>query len=159
MATKNGGNGATDPVGDSVDKILKLYDRIKQAAAQGVKREDVTIPEWDGVTLTVRALSADDRDDYEQWIANERRRLIDDGAGDDVRVRGIRAKVAVMCVVDGHGNHVFTDADLDWLGASEANALDRIFVVADRLSGLTGGAREEARKNSGETPSSASPTG
>ena len=64
-----------------------------------------------------------------------------------------------MCVVDDQGNHIFSDADRDWLGASDSVALDRIFTVADRLSGLTGAARETAVKNSEATPSSDSLTG
>jgi hypothetical protein len=47
---------------------------------------------------------------------------------------------------------VFTDADIVALGAKNAAALNRLFEVAQRLSGLRGEDFEELLGNSGSAP-------
>jgi hypothetical protein len=63
--------------------------------------------------------------------------------------------------VDDDGNRVFGDNDIEVLGGKSAAALNRLFAVASRLSGLSGSDVEELTENFGETPggssSSASP--
>lgn len=154
MAGKNGSNGAHDPIGDSVEKVLKLYDLIKQA--EDIAREPVEVPEW-GVTVWVRTLSGDDRDAFEHWVAVRRQEA--DGERDRFDARGFRAMVAIFSTTDEAGNRLFTTADADWLGQKSGEALDRIFTAADRLSGFSGSAKETARGNSDATPSAGSPTG
>lgn len=141
----NGSNGATDPIGESVDKVLKLYDRFRQAAAESITREAVEIPEL-GLTVYVQTLSGDDRDSYESWQSLEQMKANEEGR--EVNLRGARARVAVWCTVDEDGNKLFTDADREWLGRMHSGAINRIFTVADRLSGISGSSQADIRKNS-----------
>lgn len=149
MTSKNG----NDPIGDSVDKVLSLYAKLKTAAADSIKREPVAI--W-GETVYVQTLTADDRDEYEGWLARLRAQAQE--RGEEPSIRGIRAKCAVLSVVDEHGTHLFSDADREWLGQGDAATLDAIWTVADRLSALTTNAKADLGKDSPATPGAAGPS-
>jgi hypothetical protein len=49
----------------------------------------------------------------------------------------VRAKVVTRCVVGDDGNRLFTDSDVVALGGKSAAALERVYAVAARLSGLS----------------------
>ena len=83
------------------------------------------------VYVRVRGLTGKERDRYEESIT------IGKGKDKDINARNARAKLVVMCVVDEQGNRVFSDADVAWLGEKSAVALERIFDVARKLSGLS----------------------
>lgn len=151
MSAKQSTNGLAE---DTIVKALSLYEQIKQF--DDIKKESVTIPEWGGVTVIVRRMSSEERDAYEVWVANQSRGA--DGERDPERVRNIRAKIARLCVVDEQGKHVFSDADIDWLGQKSAAALDRIYVVADRLSALSDKTQATVLGNSEPTSSAVSPS-
>lgn len=136
-------NGKSDPIEASVNAIVTLYDRIKQS--EDIARETVEIPEW-GCSVVVQTLTGNARDAYEEWASRQRREA--EERGEEPSIAGIRAMCAIASVVDEKGNPVFTMADHDWLGKKSAAALDRIWVVADRLSGLTDRGRDDIRKNS-----------
>lgn len=106
----------------SRDEILGAHDR---------KTEDVAVPEWGG-TVRVRALSGAERDAYEAGIVQIK--------GDGSRkftLANARARLVSLSVVDENGEHLFSEADVAALGAKSATALERVFDVARRLSGLS----------------------
>ena len=105
----------------SRDDILGLND---------LPTEDVLIPEWGNKYVRVRGLTAAERDAFEASIVRRR------GQRTEVDTRNMRAKLVALCVVDEQGNRLFTDEDVEVLGRKSAAALDRIFEVAQRLSGL-----------------------
>lgn len=101
--------------------------------------ESVAVPEWGGITVKVRALSGDDRDRYEMAIYEGRR----SGAFNP------RALLVSLCLVHDNGEErVFGDADVAQLGSIDARGLDRVFEVAQRLSGMGAAAIEAAVGNS-----------
>ena len=102
------------------DAILKAHD---------LPTEVVEIPEWNGAVI-VRGLTGAERDAFEQSIVEQR------GKNTRMNLRNIRAKLVALTVVDENGNRVFSDEDAEALGKKSAAALDRIFAVAQRLSGL-----------------------
>jgi hypothetical protein len=104
--------------------------------AQDLGSEDVPVPEWGGV-VRVRALSAHDRDAFRRAAG-----------GEDMIV-----KLAAMLIVDGGGNRVFSDVDIQALAAKSEAPLIRINQVGLRLSGLGEQAVEQAEKNSAPGPS------
>lgn len=110
-------------------------------AAEDLPRELVEVPEWGGAVY-VRALTGAERDQFEASIVEQR--------GRDVRMnmRNIRAKLVALTVVDEDGQRIFTDDDVAALGGKSAAALDRLFAVAQRLSGLSKEDVEELAKNS-----------
>lgn len=99
--------------------------------ADDLPREPVEIREWGG-TVHVRSMSAAERDEWEaSWLA-------DDGKPKTARerLRNLRARLAVLVLVDEGGNRLFADEDADALGKKSAPALDKVFAVARRLNGL-----------------------
>ena len=54
----------------------------------------------------------------------------------DFNMRNIRSKMVAFCCIDDAGARIFSDADVDQLGAVRADILDRLFGVAQRLSGM-----------------------
>jgi hypothetical protein len=109
------------------DAILKIDD---------IKTEEVEIEEWGGSVL-VRGLTGRQRDDFEGSILEMRgKRMVPN-------VANIRAKLTVRCVVDEAGKRLFTDAEADKVGEKSAAAIDKIYDVAARLSGLSDADVEE----------------
>jgi hypothetical protein len=59
--------------------------------------------------------------------------------GKDVKMnlQNVRARLVSLSTVDENGERLFSDADVVALGGKSAAALERVFTVAMRLSGLT----------------------
>lgn len=131
----------------SKDDILKADD---------IKAETVGVPEWGGEVL-VRPLSGRERDQYEADSYVQRNGQM------EVDPRNARARLVVMCVVDGDGKPLFTRDDVAALGEKSAAALDRIFTAAARLSGLSEADQKELEGNfggeAGTGSSTSSPNG
>jgi hypothetical protein len=110
--------------------------------ATDIETEEVDVPQWGG-TVLVRGLSGTDRDDYEAS-------LVDLRAGRKHArpdLKNTRAKLVVRCIVDENGNKLFSERDIALLGRKSAAALDRVYEVAARLSGLGGEAEDDAEGN------------
>lgn len=116
----------------SRDAILK---------AQDIESVILDIPEWGG-TINVRGMSGHERDQFEQSLIQQR------GKDQRVNMKNARAKIVVLCAVDEDGNRIFTDTDISALGRKSAKALDRIFTVAQDLSGIKEDDLDELTKNS-----------
>lgn len=104
--------------------------------------EVVEVPEWAGAVL-VKALSGTERDRFEASIAQRK------GKRTRWNMTNIRARLCQLCVVDGEGKRVFKRGDVDALGQKSAAALDRVFEVAMRLSGMRDEDIEELTENFG----------
>lgn len=130
----------------SRDDILKAKD---------ITTEEVDVPEWGG-TVFVRGLSGRQRDVFEATLLERRgRRMVPNTAN-------IRAKLVAWTVVDEDGKRLFTDTEADELGEKSASAMDRIYTVASRLSGLGEEDLEDLAENfdeptRGKTSSTTSP--
>jgi hypothetical protein len=93
-------------------------------------RELVAVPEW-GVSVYVRTLSGTERDAFEEGS------LVKRGKSKEVSLRNIRARLVALAVVDADGKRIFADSDVAALGAKSGKAIDRLFDVASRLSGIS----------------------
>jgi len=122
------------------DEIMKCEDIFTQT---------VDVPEWGGSVL-VKALSGRERDDWEATFVDH------SGKKAKVRAENVRARLAVRTIVDANGKRYFSDGDAEMLGEKSAAALERIYAVAARLSGIGAADVEELAKNSGSGPSGAS---
>ncbi len=100
---------------------MSLRDQI--LAAEDLPRKSVSVPEW-GVTVNVRTLTGRERDRFEGQQSR-------DPYGD------VRARLAVICLCDDEGKALFTEADIAALSAKSSRALDRIFAIAVKLSGIS----------------------
>lgn len=118
---------------------LLTREQILQAA--DIKTEIVPVPEWGGA-VAVRGLTGAERDEYEATLISMR--------GTDARVNLInaRAKLVQRCVVNEAGERLFDEQDVKALARKSAAALQRVFDVAQRLSGLSAADVEELTKNS-----------
>jgi hypothetical protein len=117
-------------------------------AADDLSREAIDVPEWGGVVY-VRVLTGAERDRFESDTV---------GSGKKVNMANIRARLAVLCLVDGDGIRLFDDGDVIALGKKSASALSRVFNTAMRLNGMSQSDVEELAKNSGTAPSEDSGT-
>lgn len=120
---------------------MKFLNRDDILGAQDLPTEDVHVPEWGG-WVRVRGLTGAERDAFEAEIIQTR------GRETHVNLRNIRAKLVARTIVDEEGKRIFGDADIHALGEKSARALQRVFEVAQRLSGLTDQDVEELAKNS-----------
>ena len=99
-------------------------------AAADLLYEDVPVAEWGG-TVRVRGLTGRERDAFEAAVASTK--------GKDVKLnlQNVRARLVALSVVDADGARIFDERDIGALGEKSAQALERVFQVAMRLSGLT----------------------
>lgn len=123
-----------------------VLDREAILKANDIEKREVYIPEWGG-SVYVRGMTGRERDQFEANIIRQR------GRNTEINMKNARAKLVVMCTVDQEGNRLFTDADVALLSEKSAKALDRIFVVAQELSGITREDMEELTENFDETTS------
>jgi hypothetical protein len=131
---------------------VKILTRDAILQAQDLPRELVDVPEWGG-SVYVRALTGAERDAFETSIVEQR------GKSTKMNLKNIRAKLVALTVVDEEGNRIFSDSDASALGKKSAAALDRVFEVAQRLSGLRPEDVEELSKNFGSDQSEDSISG
>src|SRR5262245_47090770 len=129
------------------DQILAVPD---------LRTERVAVPEWGGDVL-VRSLTADERDAFEVLTYQLR------GQNLVTNMRGIRARLVALSIVDEDGARLFSEEDIAALGGKSAAAVDRVYAVCRRVSALDERDVQELAGNSepgrsGDTPS-ASPSG
>lgn len=131
---------------------MSLLSRDEILEAADITTEDVDVPEWGG-TVRVMALSGWERDKFEAALVSGR------GRNRSVKLDNVRAKMVATSIVDEHGERMFSDADVAALGRKSAAALQRVFEVAQRLSGLSDEDAEELAGNSEAAPSGSSTSG
>ena len=115
--------------------------------ADDLPTKDMDIPEWGGM-LTIRTLTGAERDEWESAFVNQ----------DKINMRGLKARLIQLTVMNGDGQQMFTKADLQKLNSKSASVIDRIFEVSQRLSGLTKKDVDELVGNSETAPTDASGT-
>lgn len=103
------------------DQIFEIKD---------LQVELVDVPEWGG-QVYVRGMSGSERDAFEASVVDLR------GSAQKVNMQNIRARLVSLTACDQEGNRLFSDSDIIELGKKSAIALQRIFDVAQRLSGLS----------------------
>jgi hypothetical protein len=129
---------------------MNLAEQI--LAAQDITYEPVDVPEW-GLKVFVKGLTGTERDDFEASI-RQMRPTADRKSMEPVLIPdNMRSKMLVKCLVDEQGQRIFTDQQINALGAKNGAVLDRLHDVASRLSGMDGGAVDRAEANFSIAPS------
>lgn len=108
---------------------MALLSRDQILDAVDLKTEEVQVPEWGGSVL-VRGLNGTERDAYENGLIRM------EGQSAKSNLLNMRAKLVALCLVDEKGGRLFADTDIRALGRKSAAALERVYEVAARLSGL-----------------------
>jgi hypothetical protein len=127
---------------------MALLNKEQVLAAQDLHYEVVLVPEWDG-ELRLRSMTGAERDLYEQSFFTAR-------ADEKAPVPNVRARLVAFCAVDEAGNRMFSDADVEALGAKSARALERVYQVATKLNAVTDKDIEELGKAYAPTTAAAS---
>lgn len=131
--------------------MSQLLTRDAILGASDITSEEVHVPEWGG-TVRVRGLTASQRDKFEAES------ITSNGKDSRVNYANIRARLVALAIVDENDAPIFNAADVKALGEKSAQALDRIFDVARRLSGIGEQDVEELGKRSDATANGDSPS-
>lgn len=132
----------------------------RQAFLTGVKRRfgEVFLPGL-GQKVRFRSLSEEEQSDFElasEWKRDETGELY----RDEVAVKQTRARLIILCLVDGEGNQVLCDTDIDQVMALDGKDIRLLFGEMQTHCGLVG--REEEKKSdskpSGTTNGNSLPT-
>ena len=135
---------------------MALLSREAILGVADLPTEDVEVPEWGG-TVRVKGLTGKDRDAFEASIVGDT--AATKGQSRRLNMANMRARFVALSIVDEQGVRLFSDGDVAALGAKSAAALQRVYVVAQRLSGLTDEDVEELAGNSEAAPSGSSTSG
>ena len=117
----------------------KILTKDEILSAKDLHTETVYVPEWGG-SVIVRTITGFERDQFEASITEGKK-------GAKVNLENLRARLVALSTVNEKGERIFTLADVKALGRKSASALDKVFAVAQRLSGLTSEDVEELAKN------------
>ena len=98
-------------------------------AVKDIQVELVPVPEWGG-EVYIKGMSGIERDAFEASVIEQK------GNKQKINMANVRAKLAAQTLCDEDGNRLFNDADIKELGKKSASALQRVFEVAQRLSGI-----------------------
>lgn len=124
--------------------------RVQIMDAPSRTYDDVAVPEWGG-KVRVQSLTAEERDEWEISITN-------DDIPREKRLANLRARLVVRTVVDGDGALLFNVEDAKPLGQKSAAVVERVFMTAAKLSGITAQDVEALASNSSAGPSGDSST-
>lgn len=99
-----------------------------------LQRVAVPVPEWGGddCCVYVRTLTAAERDHFEGSMLEDR-----GGKSKATNLKNIRARFAVLTVVDEEGTRIFEDSDAEELGKKSAQVVDRLFSAAQKQNGMS----------------------
>jgi len=120
-------------------------------AVKDIQIELVPVPEWGG-EVYIKGMSGLERDAFEASVIEQK------GNKQKVNMANVRAKLAAQTLCDEEGNRLFNDADIKELGKKSASALQRVFEVAQRLSGIGDADVEELAGELQENPTEDSPS-
>jgi hypothetical protein len=112
---------------------MAILKRDEILAANDIVIELVDVPEWSEdkkAQVYVKGMTGAERDRFESSIVKQR------GKEQVMDLADIRAKLASLTICDENGKRLFTDADTKALGQKSASALQRVFGIAQRLSGI-----------------------
>lgn len=125
---------------------MAILTKDQILAAQDLETETVEVPQWGG-SVMVRSLTARERGQLISSIVDQR------AGGRTLKLTEIQVRTCAMAIVDAQGSRMFEEADIAKLSRKSASALQVVFEVAQRLSGLSDDQVEELTEDFAETPS------
>lgn len=126
--------------------MSKLLNRETILKASDIETEDVEVPEWGG-TVRVTGLTGTEKGNYEATLMTTK------GIDIQMNLKNATVKLVALSIVDEEGKRIFTAADIETLGSKSSKALNKVYTVASRLSGLSKEDMKELTENLNETPS------
>ena len=110
--------------------MRRRLTKAELLAATVCPTETVAIPELGGEVL-VRGMSGLERDGWEATLFRGK------GKHREVNLANARAKLVALCCIDDQGHRMFSDDEAVILGQVRGDVLNRLFTVAQKLSGLS----------------------
>jgi len=117
---------------------MSVLSKEQILQADDLRRETVEVPEWGGEVL-LRELRGRERDAFEEGSMDSKR---------NVMMTNMRARLVAASAIDEQGERLFSNKEAAQLGDKSATALNRLFEVCCRLSGITSDDVDKLEKNS-----------
>jgi hypothetical protein len=117
-----------------------LLSKDQILARRDLPSEEVAVPEWSG-SVRLQGLSAGDADEFSASLVKR------NGKNVEMDRTHYCAKLLSRCLVNEKGERVLTEGDVIALSQQAAGPIQRLTVIAEKLSGLQPGGVEEAAKN------------
>jgi hypothetical protein len=130
---------------------MSVLTRDDILEAKDIKIELVPTPGWGG-EVYVKGLNGAERDKFEGSLITLR------GKDKQMNMTNIRAKLASMSICDEKGKRLFNENDVQALSQKSASELQRVFVVAQKLSGISDEDVEELAEELKKDPFDGSPS-
>ncbi|MFO7537619.1 MAG: hypothetical protein R6X32_06115 [Chloroflexota bacterium] len=111
--------------------MATLATREQILGIEDAEYRDVEVPQWNGLVVRLKALTALERDRFDGTMTT--------GRGKNVKVNWehARARLIVATAVDEKGEPLFTHKDIEALSQKNAAAVDVLFAAAQELCGIT----------------------
>jgi len=119
-----------------------MLDKSSILECKDIQSKEVSVPEWNG-SVMVYGLTCGEKDDFESSLITEDKK---------VSLEFPTAKLCCLCIRDKDGNRIFSNTDIISLSKKSSKAMQRVYQVAEKLSGLGKGDVEEMVKNSEKIP-------
>ena len=133
--------------------MYKMLNRTEILEASDIKVQEVAVPEWgENAAVYVKGMNGAERDKFEGSLITMR------GKDKQMNMANIRAKLASMSVCDEKGKRLFNENDVQALSQKSAAALQRVFAVAQKLSGISDEDVEELAEELKNDPFDGSPS-
>ena len=126
-------------------EVMPVLNREDILAAEDILTESVDVPEWGGKVF-VKGITGKERGKFEANV------ILNPGKNQKLNMVDMRAMLGSLTMVDESGKKLFTRADVKALNEKSAAPLDRVFEVAQRLSGLSDDAVEELAEGLEDRP-------
>jgi hypothetical protein len=114
------------------------------AKASRLPTERVSVPELDGTVFLIKGMTGEQRDAWETSLVRGR------GNARKVDTLNIRAKLVSRCLFWEDGARVYEDAEAGELGQWRVDVLQRLFEIAQRLSGVSDKDADELEQRSAD---------
>lgn len=109
---------------------MALLSKQEILDADDISKELVSVPEWGG-EVYVGMLTGAERDRFEELSMKGK------GKDREVNLANFRARLAAAVIVDGNGNRMFSETEINVLGAKSAAALDRVYEAGTKLNRIS----------------------
>lgn len=91
-------------------------NKAKILAADDVKTEAISVPEWGG-DVYIKTLSGTERDAFEDAYSTD-------------KMKNFRVRFLILTLCDGKGERLFAESEADDLGKKSATVISRLFEKA-----------------------------
>lgn len=130
---------------DTDKKVMPVLSREDILKVDDIQVELIEVPGWGG-NVFVKGMTGAERDRFEASVidVNSKKQRID--------MTDLRAKLCAETICDEGGKKLFTPSDIKELTKKSAAALQRVFEVAQKLSGITDDDVEELAEGLEDSP-------